>query len=142
MSQAWPATAFLSGAGRTCWGYYFTAPAVMPWESLRWKMTKKMMVGMILSSDADARVVASIVCCPWSVARASGMVCTSSPIRNVIGIMYSFHVQTKKNTNSTLIVCQEIGSTTLSSTCQRESPSMDATSRMACGNVPYTEESR
>ena len=105
-------------------------------------MMKKMMVGMMLSSEADASVVASMVRWPCRVASASGMVCTSSLMRNAIGIMYSFHVHTKKNTNSTLMVGQEIGSTTLRRICQREAPSMAAASRMACGNVPYTEDSR
>ena len=70
------------------------------------------------------------------------MVCTSSPMRKAIGIMYSFQVHTKKNTNSTLMVDQEMGNTTFRRICHLEAPSIAAASRMACGNVPYTEESR
>ena len=132
----------LSRVIRNPFSRYFTAPAVMPCDNLRWKIMKKIIVGTMLSSEAEASVVASIVRWPCNVASASGMVCTSSPIRNAIGIMYSFHVHTKKNTNSTLMVGQEIGSTTLRRICQREAPSMAAASRMACGNVPYTDDSR
>ena len=90
----------------------------------------------MLISDAAAVVVTSIRRSPVSELTAIGMVCVELSIRNAIGIMYSFHVQMKKNTSMTLSVGLEIGKTILRKMVQRLAPSMAAASRIDFGNVP------
>ena len=61
---------------------------------------------------------------------AIGMVCVELSIRKAIGIIYSFHVQMKKNTSMTLSVGLEIGNTILRKMVQRLAPSIVAASSM------------
>lgn len=70
------------------------------------------------------------------------MVCVELSIRKAIGIIYSFHVQMKKNTSMTLSVGLEIGNTILRKMVQRLAPSIVAASSMDFGNVPYTDDKR
>src|SRR5690606_5383961 len=122
--------------------HYLTAPAVMPRVRVRWKMRKKMSVGM-MPSRADALVVVtSMSRSPCSTLIATGTVWLALDARNVSGMRNSFHVQMKKKISSTDRVGRLIGKTTRQRICHRVAPSMDAASSTSLGKVPYTEESR
>ena len=114
----------------------------MPRESVRWNSRKKISVGTMLMSEAAAVVVTSMRRSPVSELIAIGTVCEELSTRNASGIMYSFHVQMKKNASSTLYVGFEIGNTTSLKMRQRLAPSIVAASRIDLGNVPNTDDSR
>src|SRR5690606_1138207 len=122
--------------------HYLIAPAVMPRVSVRWKMRKKMSVGMIPSSADALVVVTSMSRSPCSTLIATGTVWFAFEARNVSGMRNSFHVQMKKKMSSTDRVGRLIGNTTRHRICHLPAPSMDAASSTSLGKVPYTEDSR
>src|SRR5450432_410702 len=91
---------------------HFTDPTATPRVRVLWKMRKKTMAGRMPSSDDAAVPVMSVVCSPCSCARATGTVWLLLETRKMSGSRNSFHVQMKKNVNSTESVGKLTGTTT------------------------------
>ncbi len=73
---------------------------VIPFNSVRWKITKKMIDGKDPSRAAAAWVVGSVVYCPEVAPRESVTVWFEFDGSRMRGSRNSFHVQMKKKTHA------------------------------------------
>src|SRR5699024_5845236 len=90
-------------------GHHFTAPAVTPRVSVRWKIRKKRNVGSSDSSAPAFNVGTSSIRSPCSEDSAMGMVWLSLLVSITSGMKNSFQVQMKKKIISTDIVGRTTG---------------------------------